>query len=191
MKERDPDLGNVLSSYGPPLMREPEPGFPALVQIILEQQVSLASAKATFDRLIQSVPILTAAEFLRLDREMLRHIGFSRQKTRYGRNLASAVIEGSLPLESIETMDDDQAREALLKITGIGPWTADIYLLTVLLRPDIWPIGDLALAVSVQRIKKLETRPSLKELESLGERWKPWRAVAARIFWHYYLNCPA
>ncbi|KUO39940.1 MAG: hypothetical protein AVW05_03995 [Hadesarchaea archaeon DG-33] len=189
LKDRDPDLRGVLSSFGPPPMWAREPGFPTLVHIILEQQVSLASAKAAFDRLRQAITILTPEEFLKLGAETLRQIGFSRQKTRYCRDLANAITEGSLHLEWLEEMDDDLARAELLKITGIGRWTADIYLLMALRRPDIWPIGDLALALAVQRIKRLESRPSSKELEALSESWKPWRAVAARVFWHHYLSC--
>lgn len=187
--ERDPDLACVLSNFGPPPMWERKPGFPTLVHIILEQQVSLASAKAAFDRLRQAVPILTPAEFLKLGTETLRKIGFSRQKTRYCRNLAVAITESSLHLERLEKMDDDQVRAELLKITGIGRWTADIYLLISLRRPDVWPMGDLALAVAVQHVKRLEVRPSPKKIEALSETWKPWRAVAARIFWHHYLSC--
>ena len=190
LKDRDPDLGCVLSSFGPPPMWNREPGFPTLVHIILEQQVSLASAKAAFDRLRQAVPVLNPPEFLKLDAETLRQIGFSRQKTRYCRNLAGAITESSLHLEGLKGMDDDQARAELLKITGIGRWTADIYLLMALRRPDVWPMGDLALAVAVQRIKRLEARPSSKELEAFSETWKPWRAVAARVFWHHYLSYP-
>lgn len=189
LRDRDPDLRGVLSSFGPPPMWAREPGFPTLVHIILEQQVSLASARAAFDRLRQAITILAPEEFLKLDAETLRQIGFSRQKTRYCRNLANAITEGSLHLEWLEEMDDDIARAELLKITGIGRWTADIYLLMALRRPDIWPIGDLALALAVQRIKRLESRPSSKELEALSESWKPWRAVAARVFWHHYLSC--
>jgi DNA-3-methyladenine glycosylase II len=167
-----------------------EPGFPTLVHIILEQQVSLASAKAAFDRLRQAVPVLNPAEFLRLDSGTLRQFGFSRQKTRYCRNLAHAITDGFLHLEGLEGMDDNRARAELLKITGIGRWTADIYLLMALRRPDIWPMNDLALAVAVQRVKRLEARPSSKELEALSQTWKPWRAVAARVLWHHYLSCP-
>jgi DNA-3-methyladenine glycosylase II len=189
--DRDPDLGCVLSSFGPPPMWKRAPGFPTLVHIILEQQVSLASAKAAFDRLRHAVPGLNPAEFLKLDAETLRQIGFSRQKSRYCRNLACAITERSLHLKGIEGMDDDQARAELLKITGVGRWTADIYLLMALRRPDVWPIGDLALAVAVQHVKRLEARPSSDELEALSHPWKPWRAVAARVFWHHYLSCPS
>jgi len=188
LKDQDPDLCTVLSTCGPPPLWKRKPGFPTLVQIILEQQVSLSSARATFHRLLQTVPVLTPKNFLKLDGKILRQMGFSRQKAYYCTLLADSIRKGSLDLEGLKTMDDDQARTELIKITGIGKWTADIYLLTALRRPNIWPIGDLALTAAVQSVKGLETRPSSKELEELSLAWEPWRAVATRIFWHHYLS---
>ncbi len=186
--DSDPDFGDVLATLGPPPMWAREPGFPTLLHIILEQQVSLASAKAAFDRLRQAAPTLTPSEFLKLDDASLKNIGFSRQKTRYCRILSRAVADGSLPLDRLGEMDDNSARTELVRITGIGRWTADIYCLMALRRPDIWPSGDLALCTAVQRVKRLQSRPTPEELDALSERWKPWRAVAARIFWHHYLE---
>jgi DNA-3-methyladenine glycosylase II len=185
---RDPDIEAVILAHGPPPMWAREPGFATLVHIILEQQVSLASARAAFDRLRAAVEALSPAAFLRLDAETLRRIGFSRQKTRYCRNVAVAIADGSLDLDGLASLPDDQARTALVAITGIGRWTADIYLLMALRRPDVWPAGDLALAIAAQRVKRLDSRPSTPELEALGEPWKPWRAVAARVLWHHYLS---
>ena len=190
LKDRDPDMEDILSNLGPPPMWRRDPGFRTLIRIILEQQVSLASAKAAFDRLRQALPILTPGQFLMLGDERLKQFGFSRQKTRYCRLLAEAITTRSLRLEGLEGMDDEKARAELLKITGIGRWTADIYLLMALRRPDVWPVGDLALAIAVQRVKRLGSRPSSSELEVLSHKWKPWRAVAARVFWHYYLSSP-
>jgi DNA-3-methyladenine glycosylase II len=188
LKNRDTDLAKVLSTLGPPPLWKRDPGFPTLVQIILEQQVSLSSARAAFNRLLQAVPILTPEEFLNLDLKTLKKIGFSRQKTYYCRHLAESIISGSFDLEGLRKMDDDQARAELIRIKGIGRWTADIYLLMALRRPDIWPAGDLALTAAVRQVKGLEARPTLQELETLSLAWEPWRAVAARIFWHHYLN---
>jgi DNA-3-methyladenine glycosylase II len=186
--ERDPDLAQVLMKLGPPPMWAREPGFPTLIHIVLEQQVSLASAKAAYDRLLVAVSPLTPARFLELDDATLKTIGFSRQKTAYGRNLARAIVSGRLNLTELGTMDDTVVRSELIKIKGIGPWTADIYLLMALRRPDIWPSGDLALAVAAQRVKRLTSRPTPDELDALSTNWKPWRAVAARLLWHYYLS---
>ena len=188
LKDRDIDLSDILSTLGPPPMWKRDPGFPTLVQIILEQQVSLSSARAAFHKLLQNVSILTPEEFLKLNGKTLRQIGFSRQKAYYCSQLSDSIVSGSLNLDRLKTMDDEQARFELIKIKGIGRWTADIYLLMALRRPDVWPIGDLALAAAVQQVKGLGARPSLIELETLSIAWKPWRAVAARIFWHHYLN---
>ena len=184
----DPDIEAVVATHGPPPMWARQPGFATLVHIILEQQVSLASAKAAFDRLLAAVGTLTPAALLELDDETLRRIGFSRQKTRYCRNVAVAIADGSLDLDGLAGLTDDQARTALVAITGIGRWTADIYLLMALRRPDVWPAGDLALAIAAQRVKRLTSPPSPPELDALAEPWKPWRAVAARVLWHHYLS---
>lgn len=185
---RDRDLGGVLSRLGPPPMWDREPGYPTLVHIILEQQVSLASAKACFDKLLAAVGELTPESLLTLDDGTLKEVGFSRQKTAYARILAEAVQSGSLDLDGLSDLPDDEARERLMRLKGIGRWTADIYLLMALGRPDVWPVGDLALVVAAQRIKRLETRPNPGEFEKLGEPWRPWRSVAARLLWHLYLS---
>jgi DNA-3-methyladenine glycosylase II len=187
---RDRDLAHILHELGPPPLWSREPGFATLIHIILEQQVSLASARAAFERLLAVASPLTPSKFLLLDDSSLKTIGFSRQKISYGRHLSASIIEGLLDLRTLCTMTDEEARAGLLKIKGIGHWTADIYLLMALRRPDIWPGGDLALAVAVQRIKRLASRPSPDELESIGAAWRPWRAVAARLLWHYYLSGP-
>jgi DNA-3-methyladenine glycosylase II len=185
---RDPDLDQIRMRFGPPPMWAREPGFPTLIHIILEQQVSLASARAAYDRLLAAVSSLTPARFLELDDATLKTIGFSRQKTAYGRELAGAILSGRLDPAKLGTFDDATVRSELIKIKGIGPWTADIYLLMALRRPDAWPSGDLALANAAQRVKGLASRPTPDELEDLSTSWKPWRAVAARLLWHYYLS---
>ena len=188
LAQRDADLAGVVTQYGPPPLWVREPGFPTLVYIILEQQVSLASAKAAFDRLSAAVRPLTPGRFLKLSDGELKCIGFSRQKTHYTRLLAEAIAKRRLNLTALHEMNDDAARERLVALKGIGPWTADIYLLSALRRPDIWPVGDLALAVAVEKVKKLRKRPSPERLEKISAPWRPWRAVAARMFWHHYLS---
>jgi DNA-3-methyladenine glycosylase II len=190
LADRDPDLAEVMEKLGPPPMWAREPGFPTLIHIILEQQVSLASAQAAYDRLLAEASPLTPARFLELDDAELKRIGFSRQKTAYGRDLAGAILDGRLNLAELETLDDADVRFELMDIKGIGPWTADIYLLMALRRPDVWPSGDLALASAAQRVKRLTARPTPEELDTLGADWTPWRAVAARLLWHYYLSEP-
>ena len=188
LSRRDRDLRTVVKKLGPPPMWARESGFSTLLHIILEQQVSLASAKAAHTKLLALMSPLTPLRFLDLDDVTLKTIGFSRQKTLYGRELARSIVEGLLDLDALSSLDDAMVRSELIKIKGIGRWTADIYLLMVLRRPDIWPTGDLALAVAAQKLKGLRTRPTQQDLDKMSEAWKPWRAVAARILWHYYLS---
>ena len=159
LAKQDADLANVVDRLGYPPFWTRQPGFASLVHIILEQQVSLASARAAFDRLLAAASPLTPHGFLRLDDQELRAIGFSRQKASYARGLSLAVVNGDLDLVSLETLDDASARDQLLQLKGIGPWTADIYLLMALRRPDIWPVGDLALVSAVRDVKQLDGRP--------------------------------
>lgn len=188
LSARDADLARVIQLYGPPPLWAREPGFATLVWIILEQQVSLASAKATFQKLSATIPVIPK-DFLKLDDATLRAIGFSRQKTAYVRHLSRAILDG-FDLDGLQHLDDAKVKTRLIELKGIGSWTADIYLLMVLSRPDVWPVGDLALQIAVQRLKGLSVRPTALELEAIGQPWKPWRAVAARILWHFYLSAP-
>ena len=188
LQKRDPVLGKVVSEYGVPPMWEREPGFPTLLRIMLEQQVSLASAKAVFDKTAAASNRLDPGQFLQFSDASLKRFGFSRQKIGYGRNIAEALRRGELRLEQLGRMSTLSVREELMKIKGIGSWTADIYILMALGRQDAWPSGDLALATGVQELKCLRSRPSPEKLEILSRRWIPWRSVAARIIWHYYLN---
>lgn len=165
-----------------------EPGFPTLLYIILEQQVSLASARAAYDRLIETIGVPTPEAFLNLSDSSLKAIGFSRQKARYCRLLAESILIRKLDLATLTALSDDAVRSELTSIKGIGPWTADIYLLMALRRPDIWPTGDMALATAVRRVKGLDSRPSPNELNIIAANWRPWRSVAARLLWHYYLS---
>jgi DNA-3-methyladenine glycosylase II len=167
---------------------ERETGFHTLVHIILEQQVSLASAKAAYDRVLAIASPLTPSGLLEIDDAALKVAGFSRQKISYSKGLASSLIEGSISLQMLEKMTDDDARNEMIKVKGVGHWTADIYLLMALRRPDVWPTGDLALTIATQKVKQLDKRPTQEELLTMSMQWRPWRAVAARVMWHYYLS---
>ena len=185
---RDPHLAVVWERHGTPPLWARRPGFSALVRIILEQQVSLASARAAFERLRAAVDRLTPRAFLDLDAATLRRVGFSRQKAGYCRALAEELVAGRLRLGELPRMDDERAHARLTALRGVGRWTADIYLLMALGRPDIWPRGDLALRKAAQRIKQLQRLPTDEELEEIAAAWRPWRAVAARLLWHEYLS---
>jgi DNA-3-methyladenine glycosylase II len=188
LAQRDSDLASVIEAHGPPPIWGRPAGFATLVRIILEQQVSLASAKAAFDRLKEHLGAVEPELFLTLDDATLKQVGFSRQKAGYCRELAAAIVEGRFELAALRKMSDEAAREELMSLKGVGRWTADIYLLMVLRRADVWPSGDLALAKAAQEVKGLADTPSPEVLEEVGLGWQPWRAVAARLLWHHYLS---
>jgi DNA-3-methyladenine glycosylase II len=188
---RDIDLARAHREAGTPALRHRQPGFATLLDIILAQQLSTASANAIRGRLAALASPLAPERFLELDDDCLRAIGFSRQKIIYGRGLAEAIATGALDLARIRRMDDEAAIETITTLKGLGRWSAEIYLLFALKRPDIWPVDDLAVVVAVQRLKGLKERPGRKEMLEIGEPWRPWRSYAARLMWHYYRNAPA
>lgn len=189
LARRDPVLRRLRQAHGDPPLWERAPGFETLVHLILEQQVSLASARAALEKLRTACRgRITPRRVLAFDDARMKALGFSRQKTGYTRALAEAMLSGQFDPGALEALDDAAAHAALVQLKGIGRWTADNYLLMVLRRPDVWPHGDLVLAVAVQKAMGLPARPSYDALTEMAERWKPWRAVAARMFWHYYLQ---
>lgn len=184
---RDPRLAALVATHGVPTLWLRPAGFPSLVLFILEQQVSLASAAAAYRRVLDRIGTMTPAAVLATTPDELRLDGVSRQKDRYLRALAEAVETGGLDLEALAAGDDDTVRRALTALPGIGRWTADVYLLACLGRPDLWPVGDRALQVAAAEALALDTVPDQTELERLGERWRPHRSTAARLLWHGYL----
>jgi DNA-3-methyladenine glycosylase II len=187
LADADPALGKVVAAHGLPTFWHRPASFATLVLFVVEQQVSLASAKAVFDRLRAALGRITPDTLLTADPEVLRAVGLTRQKQRYVLLLAAAVDEGSLDLAVLGTLPDEEVRRRLVALTGIGLWTADVYLLSALRRPDLWPVGDRALQVGVGEVLELDEPPGPVALEALGERWRPRRAVAARLVWHDYL----
>ena len=188
LSARDPALGQVVERYGAPPRWKRAQGFATLVLLILEQQVSLASAKATFARLEERAGAVESGAVLALGEERMKEAGLSRQKARYVYGLAEAVAAGAFDFRKLGRADDEAVRAALIPIKGIGDWTVDIYLLTALQRPDVWPARDLALQEAARAVRGLDARPDEETLKRIGEAWRPWRSVAARILWHYYLN---
>jgi len=184
---RDPKLAEILIAHGEPPMWRRTAGFPTLVHIILEQQVTLRSGRAMFDRLNASIQPFEPEYFLRKGESYLRGLGVTRQKSAYLIHLSSLIVRGELSLAKLSRMNDEEARTALMQVKGIGLWSADVYLLMAMRRADIWPSGDLALAVAAKDLFGLKQRPSPNELELLAEEWRPHRAVAARMLWQYYL----
>jgi DNA-3-methyladenine glycosylase II len=186
---RDRRLARIVRSYGPPPLWARPAGFATLLRIILEQQVSLASAKAMYRRLSDAVPGVSPRTVTALGTGGLQRLGFTRQKAGYAFALAERVQRGELALAKLARMPDAAATAELLKLPGVGPWTAGIYLLMALRRPDVWPPGDLALHKAIARLDgRSALLPSDRRAEELVDSWRPYRAVAARLLWHAYLS---
>lgn len=184
---KDKELKAIIDKYGyPPMWTRPQ-GFPTLVHIILEQQVSLASAKAAFIKLKEKLTDITPSGLLLLTDEEMKACYFSRQKMWYARHLAEAIRSEKLKLHEISSFPDDEIRQELKRIKGIGDWTADIYLLFALQRTDVFPIGDLAMVNAFREIKKLNGA-SKEEMIALSKIWSPHRSVATMLLWHYYIR---
>ena len=180
-------FGRVFDSYGFPPLWDREPGFTTLLQIILEQQVSLASAKACFDKLTIRLGDVTPETVLTLTDAELKTVGFSRQKSAYARHLSAALINRHIDLDALDRLPDAEAKAILMSLKGVGEWTSDIYLLMALLRPDVMPKGDVALHTAYHNLTG-EPRPTSDEFLVIAEQWRPYRSVAARLLWHFYLE---
>ena len=182
----DPRLAPLLAKAGrPPLRRRPD-GFAGLASIVVSQQLSTASASAILGRLAAAIDPLDHAGMLQARTPKLRRVGLSMGKIRTLRAIARAIRDGVLDPEKLVDMPADDAHRLLMQVHGIGPWTADIYLLTCVGHADAWPAGDLALQEAARLALALKTRPTTKEMGPLAEPWRPWRGVAARLLWTYY-----
>ena len=184
----DVHLGRIVDDHGLPQRFVRPASFQTLILLILEQQVSLDSARAAYDRLDGLIPGVGPAELADLSDEQLRDVGFSRQKTRYARELAARVLDGRIDPAALATLENDEIRTALTEVPGIGSWTADVFLMSSLGRSDIWPIGDRALQVAAAEALGLDAVPGPVVLGEIGERWRPLRTIAAQILWHGYLS---
>lgn len=185
---RDRLLAGIRDRLGTPPMWSRRPGFATLVRIILEQQVSLAAARTLYRRLEAHLGGMTAARLAAASVTELREFGLTRQKAGYCHGLALRVLDGRLALAAVARAGDEAGRGALLAVPGLGPWSVDIYWLMALRRPDVWPTGDLALAVALRDLKRMKHLPRPDEQQRLARRWSPWRSVAARMLWAHYLD---
>ena len=188
LAEKDSDLALVINQYGyPPLWSRPNT-FESLIHIILEQQVSLASALAAVNKLKEKIGAVSPERLLQLSDNELKACYFSRQKTIYARDLAQKIISGDLSLPELALLNDDDIRTKLKCVKGIGDWTVDIYLLFILHHTDIFPMGDLAAVNAMKSLKQLPREIGRSELAALTLHWKPYRTVAVMILWHFYLE---
>ena len=185
---KDPDLATVIESYGYPPMWTRTASFPTLIQIILEQQVSLASAKAAFSQLRKKIGVVTPVKLLKLSDAELKGCYFSRQKITYSKELAGAIIEEQISFNQLKRLPADLIRQNLKTIKGIGDWTVDIFLMMCLRHTDVFPGADIALIKSVKEVKDLPAQLSTRDVLSIAENWRPLRTIAAYILYHAYLS---
>lgn len=184
----DEDLRRIYTRLGTPPLWAREPDFASLIHIILEQQVSIKAAQTVFDRLCAHLGEMSPQRIVAAGEEELKAFGLTRQKARYCYGLAERIQTGQLNLDKLDAMNDHEGRSALLAVPGLGPWSVDVYYLMALRRPDVWPLGDLALAAAMQAIKGLDAPATRQQQVDIASAWSPWRAVAARLLWMYYLD---
>ena len=184
--DADAHMAAAIEAHGYPKLRRRAPGFEALLRVIVGQQLSIAAAGAIWKRLEAAISPLTPQGLITQRETTLREIGLSRQKIAYARGLAGDVRLGRVDLDALSSMEDEAAIAELVKIKGIGRWSAEIYLLFALGRADVFPADDLALLIETQRIKGLKKRPDAKKMIKIAEPWRPWRSAAAHLLWHTY-----
>jgi DNA-3-methyladenine glycosylase II len=187
---RDEAIAAAVAEAGPPAFEIRPVGFPTLMRAIVAQQVSAASARAIFARLAEAVQPLTAERMRELGQDTVRACGFSRPKIKYAFALAEHVLDGRLPLDRLDEMADAEIMATLTAVPGIGPWSAEVYMIFAMGRLDVWPAADLALQEAQKRLYGLDERPKPKLSRELAEVWAPYRSVAAVTLWHYYRTMP-
>lgn len=185
---KDRELKSIISQHGHPPMWTRPASFQTLILTILEQQVSLASAYAAFEKLRQRIGFVTPGKILSLSDEELRACYFSRQKIIYARELANAIQGKKLRLQQLAAGTNEEIRVELKKIKGIGDWTVDVYLMHALQRTDLFPLGDIALVNSLKEVKGLHPQVTKDEMLAIAEPWRPYRTIAAMILWHAYIQ---
>lgn len=191
LASRDKQVRAALDTVGFPPERVRDQSFAIFLRVIVGQQLSVKAAASIYGRIEELVGAnMRPSAFDGVDDETLRALGLSKQKITYTRSLCETVQNGTLNIEKLPSLSDEVAVESIIAVKGLGVWSAHMYLLSSLGRPDIWPIGDLAVRVGVGRIVELEERPTEKETLEIGERWRPYRSAMALLAWHYYSNAP-
>lgn len=185
LSEKDKIFKQIIDKYGVPVIPHRPQGFETLVLLILEQQVSINSAKATYIKLKAKISNIAPEPLLNLDDEMYRNCGVSRQKTKYIKCLAMAVLNNEVDLNSFRTKTPEDVRAELITIKGIGNWTIDVYLMFALQMPDILPLGDIAIINTINELLKIDDKLAI---ENYTQKWAPYRSMASFLLWHYYLQ---
>lgn len=188
LTKKDKDLSNIIRQHGyPPMWTRPN-SFQTLILTILEQQVSLAAAYAAFKKLKEKIGYVTPQKILQLSDEEMRACYFTRQKMGYARHLAEAIVKRQISLKKLSLLPDEEVREQLIRLKGIGHWTIDVYLMHALQRTDLFPLGDIALVNSLKETKQLHPHVSKDEMLAIAEPWRPYRTIASMILWHSYIK---
>jgi len=182
---KDKTLAKIIENFGVPIIQKREEGFASLCHIILEQQVSIASAKACYAKIVNVLETITPTSILGATDEILRNCGVSRQKTIYLKHLAQKVMANKIDFDSFATKEETAIRAELIQLKGMGNWSIDVYLMFCLQLPDIIPFGDIAIK---KTFKVLYDSQTLQEMEQISNQWKPYRTLASFIVWHHYLK---
>lgn len=184
LSSKDATLKRIVETFGHPVVQLREQGFAAMAHIILEQQVSIASARATYKKLEERLGGITAQKVLAFPDEEFRNCGVSRQKTAYLKDMAQREVAGTLDFASFANKSAEEITSELLAIKGVGHWTVEVYLMFCLQHPDIIPLGDIAIR---NTIKELYDTHEVEKMSELAQNWKPYRTLASYILWHHYL----
>ncbi len=187
---QDSDVAKALTIFGYPEPRIRPTGFETFFSIVVGQQLSTHAAAAIMKRARNLLPVLNAEKVLKLSDEQMREIGLSKQKMGYIQGLANAITQGDFAPETLEEMDDEEAIKTIVELKGFGPWSAEIYLMFSLQRTDVFPSGDLALLIALQKLKGLDEKPTPIQAKKIIEHWSPWRSAGSLFLWHYYHGAP-
>ena len=185
LTSKDETLKFILDNFGNPIIQKREEGFASMCHIILEQQVSIASAKACYVKLENHFKTISPEIILNSNDDELRNCGVSRQKIIYLKDLANKVLSNAIDFQSYATKSEEQIREELITIKGVGNWSIEVYLMFCLQSPDIIPLGDIAIKNTLKELYNCQTQ---EEMQSISDNWKPFRTFASYTIWHYYLK---
>lgn len=182
----DTDFNKIITEIGLPEERHRSPNLATLIHIIVSQQISLTAATSIWKKFTEQLNDISPNNIIRLGEQGLRNIGFTRSKSAAVLNLCQQIMNGTFDIDAMSSMDDNKAKKYIMGLSGFGEWSASIFLIFCLGRPDVWPSGDIALQEATKSLKRLDTRPKTKQMDELSISWKPFRTTAAHLLWHHY-----